>query len=116
MTPFDAGSPADRGRASTAAPVSSNRNVLMLGTGPQVLAVPEGGRFALFNATGDIWVDYLTDEDDEDIVMPTGNITDGTAPDFNPNARFLEETITKIIVASASEDAAAMVTIQFYGA
>jgi len=86
--------------------ISDNRNTLVLTANTaESIAVPEGAQIALFSATADFWADY-----DNTAIVPSVDITNGTAPELNPTLRRLNN-VSNISLISAS---AAKIQISFY--
>jgi len=71
----------------------------------KAITVPTGSEFVLFTATADIWVRV-----GGVAAIPSGDTTDGTGSELNPEARYLgTETIIGII-----SESAAKVSVMFY--
>lgn len=97
------------GRAVFASPVSDFVNMLNLPAGAaKTIPVPEGAGFAVFSATDDIWVRYDDQPFPADMAV---DITDGSAPDFNPTSRMIAG-VTEINILA---EAACQCVISFYG-
>jgi len=86
--------------------LSDTRHVMVLQPGqPRTVAVPSAADVVLVNATADVWVQF-----GGAAVLPTADITDGSAPELNPDARLIRG-ITAIGLVSA---AACLVNLVFY--
>jgi len=79
--------------------------VLLAGVAQEV-TVPDNGAIALFNGTGDFWVQYNNDAE-----VPVASITDGSASELNPTLRSLSGTTTISVIAEAN----CKVSIAFFG-
>lgn len=67
--------------------------------------VPPGARIAVFSATGDFYARY-----DNGTAAVPGDVTDGSAAELNPVARYLDG-VTRISLVSA---ATPIITVAFY--
>ncbi|WP_029008336.1 hypothetical protein [Azospirillum halopraeferens] len=70
-------------------PSSHRLAVVLTAGGSRTVAVPAGARFVLINATGPLWVQYGAAA-----TVPAADITNGTAPELNPAARWIEGITT----------------------
>ena len=71
----------------------------------QTVTVPAGADFAIFNATGDIWVNY-----DTTAAVPTGTISQAGG-ELNPIHRYVGKPVIVIHIVA---DVACLVSITFY--
>jgi len=114
MQPLSTRNGWDQGRGIFATPVSDHRNVLMLETGEaKFIDVPRGASYASFGFSDDTWVVYLPADAPPTIAEVTSDITDGSAPDFNPTLRLLDEGTKKIGFLTDADDA--IVQVSFFG-
>lgn len=82
-------------QAHGAVPQSDTINAYVVAANsPVVAAVPAGATFCLFYATGDFWARI-----GGAAAIPTGAITDGSAPEANPTLRELQGATTIGLVA-----------------
>lgn len=79
--------------------------VVLDGTLAAEVTVPADARFARFAATGDFYAAY-----DAVAAVPAASVTDGTAPELNPDFRVVDGVTTISLIAPA----AAVVTVSFY--
>jgi hypothetical protein len=71
----------------------------------KAITVPTGSKYVVFAANADIWVRI-----DGAASVPSGDTTDGTGSELNPNARYLGSETTIGIIS----ESAAKVSVMFY--
>lgn len=106
----------DSGRASLSLEPADNVQAIVLAAGVAervTLPVAAGGqpaaKYCLFSATGDFFAKF--GDNTVTAIVPSGDITDGTAPELNPVMRTKPSGVTHVSLISAS---AITVTIAFY--
>lgn len=98
-------------RGETIIPYSDNINVLLLTNNAQKrILVPPNAQVVLFSSNGDFWAAY--GDESVSATIPTGDITNGTAGDFNPLGREVVPGTYISLIATANT----IVTLAFYGA
>ena len=85
---------------------SDHINVRFLAAGvAETETIPTGARIVLFSATSNFYLNTRAAA-----VIPTGDITDGSGPEYNPIARLLVAGETMSLIAST----ACIVTMAYY--
>ena len=80
-------------------------NYVLVANEHKSITVPTGSKFALFCANADIWVRV-----GGTAKVPSGDVTDGTGSELNPDTRYLDAATT---IGLISENAAKVVAV-FY--
>lgn len=90
----------------TFAPITSDtiNSVSLAGGVAESMSVPSGANFVIFSSTTDFYANYTT------TATVPGDITNGTASELNPTARYLKDVTTISIIAPQ----AGVVTMAFY--
>jgi hypothetical protein len=81
-----------------------NAYVLTAGT-VQGVSIPNGARVAIFNSTGNFYLNWLTTA-----AVPATNITDGSGPELNPVARDVSDYSSYSLIAPAD----CVVTVAYF--
>lgn len=63
--------------------------------------------FVVFSATSGFWCNFHNT-----VAIPVASTTNGAAPEFSPNQRYLDASITKLSL--ISNGASAIISLQFY--
>ena len=114
MVPYSSRNQWDRGRGAFSLPLSDNVNALILTANtPSFIDVPGDARYVSFTASDDFWMRHYGEGDPADFQEVASDITDGTAPEFNPTVRQLTGDVVKL--GFLSDQAGAVVSVSFYG-
>jgi hypothetical protein len=90
--------------AVIAYPQYVNASVLAAGVA-ETITVPTGAKVAIFNSTGNFYVNWLTTA-----AVPAADITNGSAPELNPVARDIAGLSSFSIIAPAD----CVVTVAYF--
>lgn len=85
-------------------------DVCFAGTTSKAHAIPSGAYYVNFSATDDFYAKFVTGTGS--IAVPTGDVTDGSAPALNPGTRIIPEGADHIAI--IAPNAATVVTLEFW--
>jgi hypothetical protein len=98
------------GRRNVVPDASTFVNVAYLATNTsKSVLIPADAISVNFSATGDFYAKFNVGA--ASVAIPTGDITDGSAPVLNPGARLIPEGATYILMIAS---AAAIVSLEFW--
>tara|TARA_R110002020_G_scaffold10801_27_gene41124 strand:+ start:2640 stop:2969 length:330 start_codon:yes stop_codon:yes gene_type:complete len=98
-------------RRQFAPPASDFVNArLLAAAAPELIAVPQDGRYVIFSSGADFYARFGA----SDVVaaIPNADITDGSAAEFNPEAREIPDGVTHLSLVAPQ---ATVVTMAWYG-